>query len=486
MSDLVKWQFLSLISRFIAVAAGIVQGIFVVRLLSPADYGLVGIVGSVASVIGVYQHLGLASGSTREISATKSPEQAFKVFISSLLVRLSISFPLAFGLWLSAPHIANTIYHQSLIIWPLRIQALVLLLQGTQDILGAALSGSQRFKPVLIFQAAIALISLVVYVPLIYKLHFLGYFWAMLAVAFLGVCGLLIPVWQYFSVHFSWPSRAEFKRIIRAILSVGIAIYAVKIIYTFWQRLGPLFLGTAVTAAEVGFFNFALFYATKLLTVSEAFSTINLPVMTKKFVEDADGFRQVFMTNFYKIYSFVLLAAVSAVFWAPEVVYLVVDHKYDAALPLIPPLILAFWSYGYVNLLGASVIVPAKLLWQMIGYYLVLIGGTFASFYLFRFYLDPLAAMAAATMVGGLLSLAALLIFARYYLRMTIFDRKVWTLTAILLPLVLIYFANPLLVIKVLVFCLLLFIYGFQIQRNGIFDFRKMIKWKKQFSHLTM
>jgi len=476
MSDLVKWQVVSLVSRLVAVGAGIAQGIFVVRFLSPADYGLVGIVGSVASVIGVYQHLGLASGSTREISAAKSPEQAFKVFVSSLMVRLSISFPLALGLWLLAPHIANNIYQQPLIIWPLRIQALVLLLQGTQAILGASLSGSQRFKPVLVFQAVIALVSFGVYALLITNLRFIGYFWAMLAVAFLGVCGLLLPVWRYFSAHLSWPSRAEFKQIMKAVFSIGIAIYVVKIIYTFWQRLGPLFLGTAVTAAEVGFFNFALFYATKLLTVSEAFSTINLPVMTRRFVEDAEGFRQSFMTNFYKIYSFILLAAVSAILWAPEVVRLAVGHKYDAALPLIPPLVVAFWSYGYVNLLGASVIVPAKLLWQMIGYYVVLISGTFVGFYLSRFYLDPLAAMATAVMVGGLLSLVALLVVAKRYLQMTVFDRKILMLTTILSPLLLVYFADPPLIVKVSAFGSLLIVYCLQIQRGGIFDFRKVLK----------
>ncbi len=480
MSNLAKWQFWSLVSRFVAVGAGIVLGIFVVRLLSPADYGLVGIVSSVASLVGVYQHLGLASGSTREISAAKSPEKAFKVFISSLAVRWSVSFPLALGLWILAPHIANNIYHQPLIVWPLRIQALVLLLQGTQDILGASLSGSQRFKPVLIFQSAIALVSLIVYVGLVRQLHFFGYFWAMLVVAILGVFGLLFPVWQYFSEHFSWPSRGEFKQIMKAVFSIGLAIYAVKIIYTFWQRLGPLFLGTTVTAAEVGFFNFALFYATKLLTVSEAFSTINLPVMTKKFVEDIDGFKGMFMINFYKIYSFILLAAVSAILWSPEIICLVVGHKYDTSLPLIPPLVLAFWAYGYVNLLGASVIVPAKLLRQMIGYYVVLIGGTLVSFYFFKFHLNSLEAMAVAVMVGGLLSLIALLAVAKHYLQMTIFDRKIWKLTATLSPLLLIYFTNPSLVVKVLAFGSLLVVYGFQIQRSGVLDFRKVLKWRSR------
>jgi len=485
MTDLVKWQVVSLISRLVAVGAGIAQGIFVVRFLSPADYGLVGIVGSVAGVIGVYQHLGLASGSTREISAAKSPEQSFKIFVSSLLVRLAISFPLALGLWLLAPHIANNIYQQPLIIWPLRIQALVLLLQGTQDILGASLSGSQRFKPVLIFQAVISLVSLGVYALLVTNLRFIGYFWAMLVVAFLGVCGLIIPVWRYFSAHFSWPSRAEFRQIMKAVFLIGIAIYVVKIIYVFWQRLGPLFLGTTVTAAQVGFFNFALFYATKLLAVSEAFSTINLPVMTKKFVEDVGQFRADFMINFYKVYSFIWLAAVAAIFWAPELIHLLIGDKYDAALGLILPLVLAFFAYCFVNLLGASVIVPAKLLKEMIAYYVVLFLGTMGSFFVFQAHLPPLLAMSMATAVGAFLSLIILLLVAYRRVELIIFDSRIAALSAALLPLLAVYFLTGTLWIKFLSFGLALALYFFLLSRFGILNLvaivGRAVRWWRTF-----
>ena len=474
MSDLVKWQMASLVSRLVAVAAGIAQGIFVVRLLSPTDYGLVGIVASVGSVIGVWEHLGLASGSTREISATKSRAEAFKVFISSLAVRWSVSFPLAVGLWLLAPHIANNIYHQSLIIWPLRLQAVVLLLQGTQDIFGAALSGSQKFKPVLIFQAAIALVSLAVYMALVHQLHFLGYFWAMLVVALLGVVGLLIPVGRHFKLYFSWPSWAEFRRIMKAVFSIGLAIYVVKIIYTFWQRLGPLFLGTTVTAAEVGFFNFALFYSTKLLTISEAFSTINLPVMTRKFVDNVEQFKIDFMRNFYKLYSFIFLAAVTAIFWAPEIIHLVVGNKYDSSLVLIAPLTLAFFGYCFVNLLGASVIVPAKLLKEMIAYYVVLILGTVVSFLLLRSLRQPLLVMSLSMAVGCFLSLALLLVVAYLRVRMIIFDRKILLLTLSLLPPLVAYFLVDDLLTKMFFFGVSTIGYLFLLLRFEILKFKNV------------
>ncbi len=469
-SSLLQWQFASLISRFIAVVAGIVQGIFVVRLLSAADYGLVGIVGSVAGVIGVYQHLGLASGSTREISATETKEEAFKVFVSSLLVRLSISFPLAFGLWFLAPHIASNIYSQPAILLPLRIQAIVLLLQGIQDILGASLSGSQKFKPVLIYQSAIALVSLGLYILLISQTGFLGYYWALLAVSAVGVFGLGVPVVSHFSEHFALPKWKEIKHIVKAVLSIGIAIYAVKIIYTFWQRLGPLFLGTRLSAEDVGIFNFALFYGTKLLTVSEAFSTINLPVMTKKFVDNVNRFKEEFMDNFYKIYSFILLAGVTAIFWAPEILHLVVGNKYNASIPLIAPLVFAFWCYGYVNLLGASVIVPAKLLKEMIGYYAVLFLGTVGLFFGLRQFASPNLTMALASAGGALFSLITLLIVAEKKLDFTIFNRRIGEITIVLLPLLAVYFVTGAFFVKAAVYFPVFLLYLYFLKRWRIFD----------------
>ncbi len=480
-SSLLQWQFASLVSRFIAVAAGIVQGIFVVRLLSAADYGLVGIIGSVASVIGVYQHLGLASGSTREISATKTRDEAFKVFVSSLLVRLSISFPLAFGLWFLAPHIATNIYSHSAIILPLRIQAVVLLLQGIQDILGASLSGSQRFKPVLIYQAVIALLSVVVYVLLISHSGFLGYYWALLVVSFVGVFGLGVPVVVYFAEHLVMPKWGEIKDIVKAVLSIGIAIYAVKIIYTFWQRLGPLFLGTRLSAENVGVFNFALFYATKLLTVSEAFASINLPVMTKKFVENVEKFKRDFLDNYYKIYSFILLAAVSAIFWVPEILHIVVGHKYDSAIVLIPPLVFAFTAYSLLNLLGSSIIVPAKLLKELVSYYLVLIVGTVLGFFVFIFLkMNLLLAMSLAAFFGSGAALALLLYYVYQRLDFLVMDKTIVKLSAAILPLsALFYFvSNPLL--KSFVYVLFLVLYMRILALNNIFTLKKLFTYLKK------
>lgn len=438
---LLKWQFISLISKSIAVGIGIAQGIIIIRILSPADYGLVGIVAAVGSVVGVYQHLGLASGTTREISAVKTKEAAFKVFLSGVLARFSISIPLALGLFILSPHIANNIYHQSSILGPLRIYSGILLLQAGQDVCNSVLAGLQRFKRLFIYQAVIAVISFSLYVPLVFYFKFWGYFYAMFGLTFISATALWFLALKSFEGSFVKPKFNEVKNILKDVFSVGLSVYAAKIAFTFWQRIGPLFLGTRISAAEVGFFNFAAFYSNKILTVSDALTDVNLPVMTKKITENISNFRSEFVKNYEKVYSFMLFSALSGIYWAPELIHTLIGTKYDPAIYLIPILVFAFWVYGLINFLGASIIVPAKLLKHLIFYYAILITGTISTYYLFGFRAyDLLKVTAAAMAVGSLFSIIYLGYISYRKVSILLFDKKILVVSIIQLPLLVFYF----------------------------------------------
>ena len=83
MKSLLKWQAISFISRGLAMAVGIVQSIVIVRILSVGEYGLITLATSIGGAFGIYQHLGLASGSTREISSAKNNKEIFEIFLTS-------------------------------------------------------------------------------------------------------------------------------------------------------------------------------------------------------------------------------------------------------------------------------------------------------------------------------------------------------------------------------------------------------------------
>jgi len=517
MTHLVKWQLISMISRFAAMGAGIAQGIFVVRLLSTTDYGLVGVVTAIGSLAGILMHLGLVSGATREIAAAGKKE-TFKIFISALLARMAIALPIFLVLFFGASPIASKVYDHPEVTNAVRLYAVILLIQAPQGIFNAALSGLKRFKSVFIFQVVIALTSLAIYVPLIWKLQFYGYFWAMLALA--GVhTGILffLTARCFYNFNAFLPagqrnpkskglgfgiSATEVKTNLRRIFSVGLSLYLVKIIFTLWQRFGPLVLGRTASAAEVGIFNFALFYSTKLMTASDAITDVNLPVFSGKFLDGLDEFKTTFLANFQKIYAFITLTAISAIYWSPELVRLVVGHKYNSSLRLIPWLIGAFWCYSFINIIKSSLMIPAKLNRDMVISYLLLLIGTVGGFYISRHSelwpkanqslvgvsepapnwfrgspLNPLQSMALGMLAGGVLALAYQWHTIHRTLNLNILTRHSLALVISLIPLTVPYCLSFNLGIKTAVFATVLFLFAYLSNHFQIITWKQV--WKR-------
>lgn len=402
MKDLVRWQLVSFLSRGIAMGFGIIQGIFVVRILSVSEYGLVGIVAAVGSIVGVSQHLGLASGSTREISAAKDEQEIFKIFCTSVLIRYCVTIPLAVGLLLLAPYIALSKYSQPELILPLRLYAVVLLFQGIQSILNSVISGMQRFKHLFVYQAAISVVSVGLYIPLVYFYRVDGYFLALLV--FNSLASVLLAGIALFPLrgHMQFPSRNELKVLVKELLSISLGIYLVKVIFTLWQRVGQLVLGS-VDVTTVGIFSFALFYATKLMAISDAVTDVNLPALSKQYTKDVSEFKRLFRSNFDKVFAFIVLAASSAVYWVPEIVAIAVGStKYNQSLPLVLPMVFAFVFYSFINIIKSSVIVPAKMIKEMILSYVGLVAITLITYYLANLTFTSVFSMALGMCVGSL------------------------------------------------------------------------------------
>lgn len=413
MKDLLKWQFISFVSRGIAMVIGIAQSVVIVRILTVAEYGLVTLAVSVGGAFGIYQHLGLASGSTREISGAKSDTEVFKIFITSVVIRYFVTIPLAIILFSLSKYIAITQYSNEALVTPLRIFSFILLIQGVQSIFNSVISGTQRFKQLFIYQVAIAAIGLFIYIPLIYFYKVDGYFMALALFNIVGSISLGILALRPLKHRFILPKKKDFIRLLKDILSISLGIYVVKIIYTYWQKSGPLLLGLNFSPEEIGLFGFALLYSAKLMTVSDSITVVNLPVLSKKFKKDVAGFKELFVGNFNKIYAFIVFAAVTAIYWVQDIFHLLIgSQKYDGSFPYILPLVYAFIFYSIVNIVKSSVLVPAKLVREMIVGFLIMLVATIGFYYVTTDSLGGLVAMSYAMPVGSLVGLLALSVFS--------------------------------------------------------------------------
>ncbi len=422
MKDLGKWQTISFASRMISKVIGMIPSILIPRILSVSDFGLVGIAKSLGKTFGVTQNLGLASGSTREISNFKNThEDIFKIFITSVAIKYLLSFPMALALFLLAERLAVQYNNQALVM-PLKIFAIVLVVQNIQSLFNSVVQGMQRFKLLFTYQVLITIPNVILFVSLVYLYGVNGYFYASLA--FNLIASLILGVLALWPLRhsFKMPSKAEFKKIGKAVFVVSLAVYAAKIIYTFWEGIGPLILGRSLSAEEVGFFVFAALYAGQLMAISDSITDVNLSVFSKEYSINSQTFKDLFMKNFNKIYVLVIFIALSAIYWSFEITTFFYGDKYLNSLILIPPILTAFVFYSYINIIKSSIFVPAKLMRELIVSYGLLLVITVVAYFVLKNFMDPLQAMAVGMAIGACVSYFSINIFTQIKLNFLVFN----------------------------------------------------------------
>lgn len=428
MKELGKWQIISFASRMVAMAIGLIQGFVIAAILTKAEWGIVQLAVSIGGALGIYQHLGLASASTREISSAKKEEDIFKIFVTSVFIRYCVTLPIVVGLFFSSHYLANVLYKSAELEFPLKVYAATLLFQGMQSILNSVISGTKRFKQLFIYQAVIAIVSLSLYLPLVYLYRINGYFYAFLLFNLLSSVSLAFLAFKPLKGKIALPGKKEFKQFLKEIFSISIAIYLMKIIYTNWEKVGTNGLGLIESPEIVATYAFALLYAKKLTSISDSVTDVNLPVLSEKYVNNFDEFKALFEKNFNKLFSFIILIGAFASYWAPVVINLAVGHKYDDSFVLIPPMILAFIFYSLLNIINSSVLIPAKMTKSMIGSYALMILGTGAFFFASKGFIGTLPAVAWGMTFGALVSLISMLVLIRRNISFSFINIDHWVL----------------------------------------------------------
>jgi len=407
MKELGKWQVISILSQGLAMFLGLVQTFVIIRILSVEEWGVVQLAVSIGGALGIYQHLGLVSASTREISSARDDEDIFKIFITSSVIRYFVTLPIAIGLFFFADHISVAWYKNAALTIPLQIYGVTLLFQGVQGILNSVISGTQRFKALFIYQIMIAFVSVLLYIPFVYFLKINGFFYAFLAFNIISSIVLAIMALKPLRGKIRMPSKDDFKRLFKDIFSISIAIYVVKILYTNWEKFGSNALGLFNSVEVVAIFAFAMLYAKKLMSISDSVTTVNIPVFSDRYVRDFKEFKELFEKNFNKLFSLIVFTGAFASYFAPTIVDILVGgNKYDQSLALVPAMMFTFIIYSFINLISASVMIPAKMAKSMIlSYVLLMVGSVVAFFSMYKF-IPLLVAVSWAMTVGTAICLA--------------------------------------------------------------------------------
>ncbi len=267
----VSWSF---VEQVLARGVNFVIGIILARLLSPTDYGLVGMLGIFIAI----SQLFIDGGFTSALIRTKNPSD--KDFSTVYLINMGLSFVFYFILFFSAPVIAG-FYDQPLLKPLLRSVALVFVICSFSSIHGTLLSIRVDFKSKTIISLASALVSGIVGIVCAYR--GMGV-WALVAQSLasaivLTVLTLVIVRWMpklVFSVD-------SFKRL----FSYSSKLLVASLISTIYDNAYPMVIGKKFSAADVGQYSRAgQFPGIANGTITGALNRVAFPILSQ--IQDDD------------------------------------------------------------------------------------------------------------------------------------------------------------------------------------------------------
>lgn len=249
--------------------AGAAIGIILARLLSPAEFGLIGMAMVFIGISGIFTNLGLSSALVQRTDPTEEH------YSSSFYLNIGSAFTLTLLFIILAPSIAGFFNNEALI--PLvRVLSLNLLISGFTVVQEARLRKAMRFD--LLTKARI--ISSVTSGIIGVSMAFTGFgVWSLVVQTILG---RIITTGYYWFVS-DWKPKLLFRiRALKELWSYSLNLFISSVIDTAYGQLDSLVIAKLFSARELGLFSkaralngFVIRYS------SESIGSVTFPAMAE-------------------------------------------------------------------------------------------------------------------------------------------------------------------------------------------------------------
>lgn len=232
----VSWSF---VEQILTRGVNFVIGIILARLLSPTDYGLVGMLAIFLAISQLFIDGGLTSALIR----TKNPSD--KDYSTVYIINLTLSVVFYFLLFFCAPLVAR-FYDQPLLQPLMRAVALILIIGSIASVQGTLLTIRVDFKTKSIISILAAVISGTTGIVCAYK--GLGV-WALVAQSISSASAVTLLTLAFVR----WMPKLVFsKESFKRLFSYSSKLLAASCISTIYDNAYPLVIGKKFTAADVG------------------------------------------------------------------------------------------------------------------------------------------------------------------------------------------------------------------------------------------
>lgn len=246
-----------------------IVSIILARLLSPSDYGLIGLITVFISVCNLF----ISSGFGNALVQKKNAES--KDFSSVFYFNIVVSVLLYIVMFFTAPLIAD-FYNEQLLIPVIRVLSLGLVVGGFGAVQNAYVQKGLQFKKFFFATLGGTIVSAVVGIYIAYKG---GGVWALVAQTLTSQCANTLILW----IIVKWRPTLEFSfKRMKVMFSFGWKMLASSIIDTIYNNIYTLVIGKFYSTEELGIYNRGKTFPVMVVeNINSSIQSVLFPAMSK-------------------------------------------------------------------------------------------------------------------------------------------------------------------------------------------------------------
>lgn len=320
------------IDRIINYGIGFIVGIVLARLLSPEEYGLIGIIGVFTAVFGIILDSGLSTALIRKDVVSESD------YCTVFWTNLVLSFALTAILYFSAPLISGFFERPELIPY-IHVMSFILVINALSITQQVRLTKRIDFKT----QTKISLIAHVLSGIIGISMAYFNYgVWALVFQQMSSRLFTTILLWVY---NKWWPSLVFSWNSFKDLFSYSWKLLVAMIIGSVWSQVYNAVIGKIYSPNTLGQYTRANQYGNLLSSsIGDVVLKVSLPVMSSIQNDDVrlvNAFRKIIKTTM--LVSSVLLIGMAAC--AKPLIFVLIGEKWMACVPIMQILTFSLMIY---------------------------------------------------------------------------------------------------------------------------------------------
>lgn len=332
-----KWALLSALS---SNSMPPLLALFLAHLLTPEDYGIVGLSIVLVSLMRLVQQAGLGQALIQRESDNRNDADA------AFWMNLAFALALYALLWISAPYIASY-YAEPRTAPVLRVLGLQLLFSAAGSVKSSLMVRCFRFRPLFYVQTASSMAPFAVSIPL----AVCGYgYWALIAGLVAGSLINTVLLW----VFNSWRPRLRFDfAAARQLMQFGGLVLLESLLAWISLNIDKIIIAKTLGMNALGLYSFAFSIAVMAISIPlSGITSVALPMLSRM-QHDMPAFKKTYLEGTRLVAAYALPAGVGLALLSEPLVRLVCGDKWTGMEAILS--VLALYSgLGHLWALNAD------------------------------------------------------------------------------------------------------------------------------------